>query len=155
MTFTIAFAPRHCLAALLALTAFVSGCASVNLADAEADAQRKTFAAPAADKAGIYVYRNETMGAAVKMPVVLDGQLIGETASKTYFYKEVAPGKHTVESLTEGKENKLEVETKGGTLTYIWQEVKMGMWAAASKLHLVSAEEGQKGVSESRLAVPR
>ena len=40
-----------------------------------------------------------------------------------------------------------------GTLTYIWQEVKMGMWAAASKLHLVSPEQGQKGVRESKLAV--
>ncbi|GLS13038.1 MULTISPECIES: DUF2846 domain-containing protein [Hydrogenophaga] len=154
MTLT-AVTPRITLAALLLASAALTGCASVNLADAKEDAQRKTFAAPAADKAGIYIYRNETFGAAIKMPVVLDGQLIGETASKTYFYKEVTPGKHTVESLTEGKENKLEVETKGGTLTYIWQEVKMGMWAAASKLHLVGAEEGQKGVSESQLATPR
>ncbi|HEX5737652.1 MAG TPA: DUF2846 domain-containing protein, partial [Hydrogenophaga sp.] len=116
------------------------------------DAQRKTFTAPA-DKAGIYIYRNETMGAAVKMPVTVDGQMIGQTAANTYLYKEVAPGKHEVVSLTEGKENKVEIDAKPGTLVYIWQEVKMGMLAAASKLHLVSAEQGQKGVKDTKLAV--
>ncbi len=129
-----------------------TGCASVDMADASQDAQRKTFTAPV-DKAGIYVYRNENFGAAIKMPVTVDGQVIGRTAANTYLYKEVTPGKHKLESLTEGSENKLEVDVQAGTLTYIWQEVKMGMWAAASKLHLVSPEQGQKGVRDSKLAV--
>ncbi|HEY9096779.1 MAG TPA: DUF2846 domain-containing protein [Hydrogenophaga sp.] len=129
-----------------------TGCASVNMADASQDTQRKAFIAPT-DKAGIYIYRNESMGAAVKMPVTVDGQMVGQTAANTYLYKEVAPGKHKIESLTEGSENKLEVDVKAGTLTYIWQEVKMGMWAAASKLHLVSPEQGKKGVLETKLAV--
>ncbi|WP_068173897.1 DUF2846 domain-containing protein [Hydrogenophaga taeniospiralis] len=140
------------LAAAMLAASLATGCASVNMADATQDAARKTFTAPA-DKAGIYIYRNETMGAAVKMPVTVDGQMIGQTAANTYLYKEVAPGKHKVESLTEGSENKMEVDVKAGTLTYIWQEVKMGMWAAASKLHLVSPEQGQKGVMETKLAV--
>lgn len=140
------------LAAAMMVALLATGCASVNMADATQDAERKTFTAPA-DKAGIYIYRNETMGAAVKMPVTVNGQAIGQTAAKTYLYKEVAPGKHEVVSLTEGKENKVEVDAKPGTLIYIWQEVKMGMWAAASKLHLVSAEQGQKGVKETQLAV--
>jgi hypothetical protein len=140
-------------AALLAAT-LASGCASVNMADPAQDAARKSFTAPA-DKAGIYIYRNETMGAAVKMPVTVNGQMVGQTAANTYLYQEVAPGKVKVESLTEGKENTLEFEAKAGTLSYIWQEVKMGMWAAASKLHLVSAEQGQKGVKETRLIAPQ
>lgn len=79
--------------------------------------------------------------------------MIGQSAANTYFYKEVVPGKHKIESLTEGSENKVEIDVKAGTLTYIWQEVKMGMWAAASKLHLVSPEQGKKGVMETKLAV--
>ncbi|WP_374406914.1 DUF2846 domain-containing protein [Hydrogenophaga sp.] len=140
------------LSAALLAAVLSTGCASVNMADATQDAARKTFTAPA-DKAGIYVYRNETFGAAIKMPVAVDGQLIGQTAANTYLYKEVVPGKHKIESLTEGADNKLEVDVKPGTLTYIWQEVKMGMWAAASKLHLVSPEQGKKGVMETKLAV--
>jgi hypothetical protein len=140
-------------AALLA-AALASGCASVNMADPAQDAARKTFTAPA-DKAGIYIYRNEALGAAVRMPVAINGQLAGQTAANTYLYKEVAPGKVKVESLTEGRENIIEFEAKAGTLNYIWQEVKMGMWAAASKLHLVSAEQGQKGVKETKLIAPQ
>jgi hypothetical protein len=140
------------LAAAMLAASLATGCASVNMADATQDAQRKTFTAPA-DKAGVYIYRNESMGAAVKMPVTVDGQMIGQTAANTYLYKEVAPGKHEVVSMTEGKENKVEIDAKPGTLVYIWQEVKMGMLAAASKLHLVSAEQGQKGVKDTKLAV--
>ena len=142
------------LAAALLAASLATGCASVNMADPAQDAARKTFVAPA-DKAGIYIYRNESMGAAIKMPVTVNGQMVGQTAANTYLYKEVEPGKVKIESLTEGKENKLEVDAKPGTLIYIWQEVKMGMWAAASKLHLVSTEDGQKGVKETKLIAPQ
>ena len=37
------------------------GCASVPMGDAKQDAALKTFSAPA-DKAGVYIYRNESMG---------------------------------------------------------------------------------------------
>lgn len=52
------------------------GCATVNMGDAKQDAALKTFKAPR-DKAGVYVYRNETIGAAIKMNVEVDGQPIG------------------------------------------------------------------------------
>lgn len=128
----------------------LSGCASVPMGDPKRDAELKTFAV-AQDKAGIYVYRNESMGAAVKMDVSIDGQLIGQTAAKTYFYKDVMPGKHTVTSSAENTDT-LEVDVKPGTLAYIWQEVKMGLLYARTKLHLVSEEDGKKGVLETSLA---
>jgi Protein of unknown function (DUF2846) len=141
------------IAATLLSASLATGCASVNMADATQDAARKTFVAPTG-KAGIYIYRNETMGAAIKMPVSINGQMVGQTAANTYLYKEVEPGNVKIESLTEGKENKLEVDAKPGTLIYIWQEVKMGMWTAASKLHLVSPKVGQKGVNQTKLIAP-
>jgi len=139
-------------AALLLSLALV-GCASVPMGDPNQDAAAKTFQVPA-DKAGIYVYRNESIGTAVKMDVIIDGQNIGETAARTFFYKEVAPGKHTVTSKAENTDT-VEVDLKPGSLAFIWQEVKMGLMFARTKLHLVSEEEGRKGVMETRLAVPR
>lgn len=129
------------------------GCASVPMGDPKADATAKTFQAPA-DKAGLYIYRNESMGAAVKMDVILDGKNIGESAAKTYFYQEVAPGKHTVTSKSENTDT-VEVDLKPGTLAFIWQEVKMGVMFARTKLHLVSEQEGKKGVLESKLAATK
>ncbi|MDO8789898.1 MAG: DUF2846 domain-containing protein [Sulfuritalea sp.] len=128
----------------------ISGCASVPMGDPKKDAQAKTFAV-AKDKAGIYIYRNESMGAAVRMDVAIDNQIVGQTAANTYFYKEVTPGKHIVSSTAENTDT-LEVEVKPGKLAFIWQEVKMGLLYARNMLHLVSEEEGKKGVLETNLA---
>lgn len=133
-----------------ALALSLVGCASVNMGDAKQDAALKTFAITK-DKAGVYIYRNESMGAAIKMNVELDGQAIGQTAANTYLYKEVTPGKHTFTSKAEN-DSSIEVDAKPGTLLYIWQEVKMGLLGARSKLQLVDQAQGQKGVLETKLA---
>lgn len=123
------------------------------MGDAKRDAALKTFTAKP-EVAGIYVYRNESMGAAVKMDVIVDGKNLGETAAKTYFYTEVAPGKHTVASKAENTDT-LELNTVAGKLYYVWQEVKMGVLYARTKLHLVGEEDGRKGVQETQLAASK
>lgn len=139
------------LAAFVAMT-FLSGCASVPMASKEMDASAKQFTAPV-DKSKIYVFRNETLGAALKMPVTLDGKAIGDTGSKTYFMLEVTPGTHVLTS--QGNESTLTVEAEAGKTYYVWQEVKMGMMSGGSKLQLVSEDKGQAGVKESKLAVTK
>ncbi len=139
---------KFAVAAILA-SAFLSGCASVKMASKEQDAAAKQFVA-SADKAKIYVYRNETLGAALKMPVTLDKKHIGDTASKTYFVLEVAPGKHTLTS--QGTESSLDIETEAGKTYFVWQEVKMGAFSGGSKLQLVDQSKGQAGVKECTLA---
>lgn len=133
-------------AALLVL----SGCASVPMGDKKQDAALKNFTAKP-DVAGVYIYRNETIGAAVRMDVEVDGKPLGQTAAKTYFYTEVAPGKHTVTSKAENTD-RLELDAQAGKLYYIWQEVKMGIMFARTKLHLVGDAEGKTGVIETQLA---
>ncbi len=135
----------------LVLTAMLAGCASVPMGDEARDTRLKTFSAAPKDKAGLYIYRNERMGAAVKMDVEIDGQPIGQTARATFLYKEVTPGRHVVTSKAENTDT-LEIDVKAGTLSYIWQEVKMGLLYARTKLHLVSESEGKQGVLETTLA---
>jgi hypothetical protein len=136
---------------LVALVAVnLVGCASVQMGDAKQDALLKTFSAPA-DKAGLYIYRNEAMGAAVKMDVTLDGKNIGQTAAKTFLYKEITPGKHVVASAAENSDM-IEVDAQPGKLYYVWQEVKMGIMSARTKLHLVNEAAGKAGVQETKLA---
>jgi hypothetical protein len=45
----------------------------------------------------------------------------------------------------------LTLTTKAGKNYYVWQEVKMGLLMARSKLSQVSEEEGKQGVMESKL----
>jgi len=128
------------------------GCVSVPMGDPQQDLALKAFSAKP-DVAGIYIYRNETMGAAVRMDVEVDGKPLGQTGANTYFYTEVSPGKHMVTSKAENTDS-LEVDTVAGKLYYIWQEVKMGVLYARTKLHLVTEAEGKKGVLETKLAAP-
>lgn len=118
------------------------GCASVPMGDVKRDTELKSFTAKPG-VAGLDMYRNETLGAAVKMGLEVDGKPIGQSAAKTYFYKEVSPGKHTVTSTAENKDS-LEIETVAGKLYYVCQEVKMGLLSARTRLQLMSEEEGRK-----------
>lgn len=138
---------------LLLATAMLAACASVPKGDPQRDAELKTFKAPQNSKAGIYVYRNETLGAAKTLDVSLDGKPIGQTAAKTYMYAEVEPGQHKLVGSGENK-SELVVDAIAGKLYYVWQEVKMGMFGPRNQLHSVDEKTGQAGVTESTLTVP-
>ena len=135
------------------LSLTIVGCAStVPMATPAQDAQAKQFTAKPG-VASVYVYRNEAFGKAIKLPLELDGKMIGQTGYKTYFYNEVAPGPHKVTTRAENT-TELTFDAIAGKIYYIWQEVKMGMWAAKAQLQLVDEATGKKGVNESNLASP-
>ena len=140
---------KFLLAGLLISTVLVTGCATVPMASAERDAQAKAFTVKP-DKANIYVYRNETFGAAVKLDVDLDGRPLGETVAKSYFALEVTPGKHTVASRAENN-SVLDVNAEAGKNYFVWQEVKFGVLSARSLLQLVDEATGKSGVAECKL----
>ena len=137
------------LVAFLAAASVMSGCASVPMASDQKDAEAKTFRVQPG-KSNIYVYRNESMGGAVKMEVDIDGKQVGTTAAKTYLVVTVNSGKHTLVSHAEGNNN-LVVDTQPGKNHFVWQEVKMGVMYAGSKLQLVDEQTGKAGVGECKL----
>jgi hypothetical protein len=100
--------------------------------------------------ANIYVYRNETLGAAIKMPVLLDGRAVGDTAAKTFLVLEVAPGPHTLVSKTEN-DSSVTVNALAGRNHFLWQEVKMGFMSARSDLREVDEATGKAGIAECSL----
>ncbi|HET8538575.1 MAG TPA: DUF2846 domain-containing protein [Anaeromyxobacter sp.] len=138
------------LAALLPV-ALLAACASVPKAPPELDRAAKEFKATPG-KANLYVFRDESLGAAVKMSVALDGAPLGDTAAKTFLLKTVAPGKHALVSKAEN-EDTLEFVAKPGENVFVWQEVKMGFGSARSKLSLVDAASAQPRVAQCELAV--
>jgi hypothetical protein len=129
-----------------------SGCATVPMASKEADATAKKFKEPTEGSAGVYIYRNEVMGAAIRMNLFVDDKLIGPTTAKTYHYVEIAPGNHTFKGSSEN-DSIIDVEAIANKLYYIWQEVKMGFMYARNKIQLVDEITGQNGVMESELAI--
>lgn len=141
------------LGASLVIAGSLAGCASAPLGSPQQDAMLKTFAV-APGSAGIFIYRNEVAGVATRMNVYLDGVPLGQTAAKTYLYREVAPGRHTVTSRAENTDT-LDVHVEAGSLAFVWQQVKWGAFSPRNKLHLMNQVEGRAGVLESRLAESR
>lgn len=139
-------------AGALAAAALASGCASVQMASPEMDTSAKSYAVKP-NKANIYVYRNEVFGAAIKLPVLLNGRAVGDTASKTFMLLEVDPGSHTIVSKGESDAT-LKVDAAGGRNYFVWQEVKMGLMSARSLLQVVDEATGKAGVAECKLAAP-
>lgn len=135
--------------ALLALATLTAGCASVKMADDSQDAQAKTFQVTP-DKANIYVYRNESMGAGVKMPVTLNGKPVGETVAKSYLMLAVPAGQQTLVSSAEN-DSELKLTAEPGKNYFVWQEVKMGFIKARNNLQVVDDKTGRAGVTESKL----
>jgi len=138
-------------AGVLALVVLASGCASVPMATPEQDAAARSFAVKPG-KANIYVYRNETFGAAIRMPIALNGKLVGDTAANTFLILEVSPGGHTILSKTENDPIVM-INAVAGRNYYVWQEVKMGMFSARSALHLVDEATGKAAIKDCKLIV--
>lgn len=45
----------------------------------------------------------------------------------------------------------MQIEIEKNKNYFVWQEVKMGMWTADSKLHLVSEEVGKECVLSTKM----
>jgi protein involved in sex pheromone biosynthesis len=138
--------------AAIATAVILSGCASVPMASPEEDAEAKNFSDPPANKAGLYVYRDTFVGQALKKTVYLDGDMIGETANKVYFYNLIDPGQHTLSTESEFSDNDIQFEAKGGKNHFAEQYIKMGIFVGGANLRMVSEEEGRKAVLECKLA---
>jgi hypothetical protein len=139
---------RTLLAALAA--ALLAACASVPKAPPERDLAAKQFQPPAPGNASLYVYRHEAFGGAVRMSLLLNGQHVGDTGPRSFVWVGLSPGKHQLVSKAEN-DSVLELEAQPGATYFVWQEVKMGLMSARSKLQLVDDATGKAGVASCQL----
>ena len=138
------------LASLASLAVLASACASVPMAPPEADRLAKEFRTTPG-KTNVYVFRDESLGGAVKMNVSLDGRMLGPTASKTFLLTSVAPGKHAIVGHAEN-DAKLEFVAVPGKNVFVWQEVKMGFLSARNNLQFVDEQSARPRVNVCSLA---
>jgi hypothetical protein len=139
---------------LLAIAFFAglfTSCASVPRADKATENEALQFN-PVPGKSVIYVYRNELFGGAVGMDIFIDNQNIGGTAGRNFLWIKTNPGDHIIASKAENRDV-LKLKTEAGKIYYIWQEAKMGVITARTKLTLVDENEGQSGVRDCELVV--
>lgn len=128
----------------------LGACATVPMANPEQDEAARNYQVQPKESV-IYLYRNESMGAAVTVGIRLDGKRIAQTAKDVYFMWKVAPGQHKLTCEAETSRD-LEVTTLPGKATYVWQEMKMGIITARCQLHEVPEAEAKKDMEECKLA---
>jgi hypothetical protein len=135
-------------------TLLVVGCASVPMETTDKASAAKQFAPPPEGKAGLYIYRYGSFGAALKKDVWVDGECLGETARNVFFYEQVAGDQeHKISTESEFSPNDLLVKTESGKNYFIQQYIKFGMAVGGAGLKLVDEAEGKKQVEGLGLAM--
>ncbi|MDD1016877.1 DUF2846 domain-containing protein [Pseudomonas rubra] len=132
------------LASLLSL--FLSGCAFVPMATPKEESQAKAFT-PSTGMTGLYIYRNEYRGGAIKMQVTVDGRILGKTVANSFLYTELPPGRHVI-TADGGNTDQIKVNAVPGQNIFVHQAIKAGFAAAGSSMRVVDSQEGQSGVLE-------
>ena len=122
------------------------------MASSEQDKALKEFQKPAEGKSGLYIYRNSFAGQALKKNVYINGKLIGETANKVYFYKELTPGPYVLATESEFSENNVDLQVEAGELYFVEQYIKLGVFVGGAALEKVDSQKGMKNVLASKLA---
>jgi hypothetical protein len=108
------------------------------------DHVRKQFFPPPDRQSALYIYADTHFGPA--RPIYVDGELVGELAPMTYFYKVVTPGQHKISRKSESSNCELIVDTESGRNYFIRQYIKPGVFVSSANFELLPAEEGQKGI---------
>ncbi len=142
---------------------FLAGCGSIPMQSQEVSDTMKLFPPPSEGKAGLYIFRTDTLsagfvGGILKKDIWIDGKCIGESKPKTFFYEEIAAGvEHTIstESNPFFLPDELELIPEMGKNYFIEQymEMKFLTGGAEAKLRLVDEAAGKAEVSRADMVV--
>lgn len=137
----------------LSICLIFTGCASVNMAPRAASDNAKKFAPPSQDKAGVYIYRNNFVGKALKRDIWIDGNCVGRSAPDVFFHTEVAGGMtHKIATESEFSPNILELVLESGKNYFVRQYIKMGFIVGGSDLEQVSESQGKADIIKLEMA---
>lgn len=151
ITTLIATLQKHALIFVGAM--LLSACAAVPPASVEQTMFAKSFPAPSAGKAAVYIFRDSFLGAGLKKDVWINGYCVGETAAHTFFHVEV-PGNatHHIATESEFSPNVLQLYMYAGQRYFIRQYIKMGVFVGGANLELVDENTGRAAIMPLQLA---
>ena len=116
---------------IVCLSALFVGCATVPLANSDADANAKKFQ-PEPGKAAIYICRGNGINGEHLIETQVDGILVGSLAVNTYEVISVAPGHHVVVVTGPTNEEELPVDAVAGNIYFFQASM---IWAGPGIRH--------------------
>jgi hypothetical protein len=139
----------------IAASLLLTGCASVNMATKEESSKAKQFAAPSANNAGLYIYRNSFVGKALKKDIWIDHKCLGESAPDVFFYTEVAGGKSIkISTESEFSPNDLNLNVDAGKNYFVRQYIKIGMFVGGAGVEEMTEQQGKIDIAQLEMAKP-
>lgn len=134
---------------------FLSACASVPLESPEKSAQAKQFSAPEPGQSGLYVFRDNSFGGALKKSLWVDGECLGESAPYVFFLTQVEGDKeHTISTESEFSPNDFTFYAEEGKNYYLRQYIKLGVFVGGANVEQVSEAKAQAAIADLDLAKP-
>lgn len=97
------------------------------------------------DNGRIYFYRTAVVGAAVQPKVKLNGEVVGTSKPKGFFYVDRPPGDYQVETSTEVK-RRLSLTLDKGQSRYVRLNISMGFFVGHVYPELVENDVGEKEI---------
>jgi hypothetical protein len=102
-------------------------------------------------KGRIYVFRPSSFGGAVGMNVADSGNPVGATGPGGYLCWEREPGDVIVSSTAENT-SRVSLPVRPGSIHYILQSIRMGIWMARTELEVVDEERAKKELKKCKPA---
>jgi hypothetical protein len=99
------------------------------------------------DQGRIYVYRNSVLGAAVQPDVKLNGEVIGSSPAKGFYFVDRDPGNYTMITSTE-VDRSLSFVLEAEQTRYVKLNISMGFFVGHVYPELVEEAVGQKEIQE-------
>lgn len=131
----------------------MSGCATVAVESNDVALKAKTFNSPSNGNAGLYVFRDSILGAALKKDIWVDDKCLGESATKVFFFQEVkGDQEHKISTESEFSPNDLILKTENGKNYFVRQYIKMGAFVGGANLEVINEEEGKKAIADLDMA---
>ena len=142
----------------IVITAFamsiLAGCASVPMESDQTAQKAKEFNPPAEGNAGLYIYRDSSMGSALKKDIWVDSECVGESAPKVFFYREVkGDEEHTISTESEFSPNDLVLTTESGKHYFIKQYIQLGLVVGGANLKLMDEADGKEDIMDLDMAI--
>ena len=103
------------------------------------------------NKGRVYVLRPSGFGGAVGMNVADGGQPIGSTGPGRFLCWEREPGDVIITSTSENT-SRVSIPVRPGSVHYILQNIRMGIWMARTDLEVIDTERGLKELKKCKAA---
>lgn len=134
----------------------LSGCASVQYGDKDAESSLKKFV-PVPGKTSLYVCRvSGFVASGVTSKVLVDGRDIGNLKPKTFVHTVVEPGEHAVQLVHDGINGSSgihKIQTQPHEVAFVWAGVTGGGWGILTVDNFASRQEGLNCVNEAAYSV--